>query len=608
MPGIFGVVGCANIGETDAKLHRMQGAMLHEQSYSSGRFVDSTRRVGVGWVAHRGSFADCMPVWNEAGNVCLVFTGEEFGGDEHLRRSPVLLAQGESVDARYLVRLYEQYGAAFFEKLNGWFSGLLIDLREGRTILFNDRFGLQRLYYHESAHGFYFASEAKAILQALPSLRQLDLASFAETFSTGCVLQNRTMFSGIKLLPGASRWTVAQDGSVRKESYFSPEQWEGLPILSSQEYYEKLKETFTRVLPRYLRSNNRLAMSLTGGLDGRLIMAWAHPEPGALPCYTFGGPFRDCADVRIARQVARVAGQPHQTISVEPDFFPEFPRLAEKAVYVSDGTMDVGASVELYVNRLARDVAPVRLTGNYGSEIVRGNVAFRPGNFPRQLLAPEFSEKVEAAAAAYESERATHPVSFIAFKQVPWHHYARFSVEQSQLTLRSPYLDNELVALMYQAPFDQMVNPVPSLRLVAEGSPRLASIPTDRGLLYRPRPVLSRLNGIVQGFTVKAEYAYDYGMPQWMARIDHLFQSWHLERLFLGRHKFYHFRVWYRDHLAGYLKEILLDPRSLSRSYLDGRIVERTVNDHIEGRRNYTSELHRLLTAELFHRTLIDAS
>jgi len=53
----------------------------------------------------------------------------------------------------------------------------------------------------------------------------------------------------------------------------------------------------------------------------------------------------------------------------------------------------------------------------------------------------------------------------------------------------------------------------------------------------------------------KAEYAYDYGMPQWMARIDHLFSWFHLERLFLRRHKFNHFRVWYRDSLSDYVRE-----------------------------------------------------
>ena len=34
-------------------------------------------------------------------------------------------------------------------------------------------------------------------------------------------------------------------------------------------------------------------MSLTGGLDGRMILAWANLSPGILPCYTFGGTYRD---------------------------------------------------------------------------------------------------------------------------------------------------------------------------------------------------------------------------------------------------------------------------------------------------------------------------
>jgi asparagine synthase (glutamine-hydrolysing) len=347
-------------------------------------------------------------------------------------------------------------------------------------------------------------------------------------------------------------------------------------------------------------------MSLTGGLDGRMIMAYAKAGPGALPCYSFGGPYRDCCDVKIARRVARLSRQSHRTIPVDGRFFGEFPGLAEKAVYVSDGAMDVTGAVELYVNQLARAIAPVRLTGNYGSEIVRGNVAFRPWGFDSALLAPEFSSLVREAAAVYERERQGHPVSFIAFKQVPWYHYARFAVEQSQLTPRSPYLDNDLVALMYRAPPDQILSREPSLRLIAEGDPRLASIPTDRGLLYRPNPVTTRLRHFFQEFTAKAEYAYDYGMPQWLATIDHGLAPLHLERWFLGRHKFYHFRVWYRDQLSQYLRDILLDPRALGRPYLNGKALREMVEGHVEGRRNHTSEIHRILTAELCQRQLIE--
>ena len=80
----------------------------------------------------------------------------------------------------------------------------------------------------------------------------------------------------------------------------------------------------------------------------------------------------------------------------------------------------------------------------------------------------------------------------------------------------------------------------------------------------------------------------------------------HLEKLFLGRHKFYHFRVWYRNQLAGYLKEILLTPEARDRSYFRGNRIEHLVNDHITGNGNYTLELHQALTFELIHRQLIN--
>ena len=277
-------------------------------------------------------------------------------------------------------------------------------------------------------------------------------------------------------------------------------------------------------------------------------------------------------------------------------------------MYVSDGTMDVTGSVELYVNRIARTIAPIRLTGNYGSEILRGNVAFRPGQLQQDLLEPQFSRRVQAAQETYAIERRGHEVSFVAFKQVPWYHYSRFAVEQSQLTLRSPYLDNELVSLVYRAPPHLRRRPEPALRLIADGNLQLARIPTDRGLVHRPTPIITRCRQLYQTFTAKAEYAYDYGMPQALCTIDHVFEPLHLERLFLGRHKFYHFRVWYRDKLSGYLKDVLLDPRSRKRPYLNGPCLEAMVRSHVDGRRNYTSEIHQVLTAELLQRCLLEQS
>ncbi len=109
-----------------------------------------------------------------------------------------------------------------------------------------------------------------------------------------------------------------------------------------------------------------------------------------------------------------------------------------------------------------------------------------------------------------------------------------------------------------------------------------------------------------QEFTFKAEYAYDYGMPQWLARLDHSLQPLHLERLFLGRHKGQHFRIWYRDALSEYVRATLLDPRSVSRAYVDRKTLEDVVMSHTSGVRNYTMEIHRLLKMELVHRQFVD--
>jgi hypothetical protein len=95
-------------------------------------------------------------------------------------------------------------------------------------------------------------------------------------------------------------------------------------------------------------------------------------------------------------------------------------------------------------------------------------------------------------------------------------------------------------------------------------------------------------------------------MPQWVAKIDHLFSFLHLERLFLGRHKFYHFRVWYRDQLSSYVKEVLLDPRTLARPMVSRASLETMVREHTEGLRNHTTAITRMLTMELVQRLLID--
>jgi len=440
----------------------------------------------------------------------------------------------------------------------------------------------------------------------LPELRELDPRGLGEWFSCGCVLGNRSLFRGVSLMPPGSAWIFSSDGSQNRERYFHPSAWENQPVLSPEDYYQQLTKIFPRILGDYTNGSRPVAMSLTGGLDGRMIMAWARPNRGELPCYTFNGTYRDCSDVRIARRVAAACDQPHQTISVGDEFLIQFPQFAEQTVRITDGAMDVSGAAELYVNRLARQIAPVRLTGNYGSEILRRHVAFRPRALSHEMFSSDFVLQLDRAARSYSEEAQGNSLSFIVFKQVPWHHYSRLAVEQSQVSVRSPFLDNDVVALSFQAPPEAQMSLAPLLRLIAEGNPILGQIPTDRGVSYSADKISNRLHRSIEEFLTRAEYAYDYGMPNWLSRIDRVLQGLRLERLFLGRQKFCHFRIWYRHQLASYLKDVLLDQRSRSRPYVNGSVLEPLVNAHVNGLCNYTIEIHKLLSMELVHRTLLD--
>jgi asparagine synthase (glutamine-hydrolysing) len=583
----------------------MLKTVQHESFYVKGTCVEESLGVYVGWVARQGSFADSMPLHNERKDITLFFSGEDYPKADTKAR---LKRQGHDVDPdgpSYLVHLYEE-DPSFPEALNGQFHGLVADRCRQTAMLFNDRYGMHRIYYHQSKDAFYFAAEAKAIIAVCPQLRVADPRSLGELISCGCVLENRSLFQGIQVLPGASLWEFRDGTSAQRRTYFQAREWEEQGTLDAEAYYQELRETLARNLPSYFNGKQRVGVALTGGLDTRVLMAWRNAAPGTLPCYTWGGTYRDSQDVLVGRRVAAACQQPYQVVTVGPEFLSQFSRYAERSIYLTDACVDVSRSPDLFVSEKAREIAPVKVVGTYGSEVLRHSRMFKPMDPAPGLYRPELMTRVLQARSTYQELIRENPVTFVAFRQTPWQHYGILALEQTQLTVRSPFLDNEFVSTAYRAPLTADGPAEVRLRLIADASSTLARIRSDRGV--GARGLLGLATRAALEFTFKSEYAYDYGMPQWVAGIDHAFAGLHLERLFLGRHKFAHFRVWYRDTLAEYVRQILLDPQTLARPYLNRKSVEAAVLGHLKGGRNYTTEIHRLLTVELLHRLFLDGS
>jgi asparagine synthase (glutamine-hydrolysing) len=604
MPGIVGVITKKPREWAEQQLAQMMKPLMHEPFYVKGTWCDEALGVYVGWVARENSFADRMPISNERNDVVLVFAGEEFhepGTAQQLKQ------QGHECDEKgpsYLVHLYES-DAAFFKNLNGRFQGLVADRRRATATLFNDRFGIQRVYYFEGQDAFYFAAEAKAILAVLPQLRSIDPQGLGEYIACGCVLENRTLFKGLQLLPPGSAWSFRGGTVEKKAAYFESQEWEQQEPLDQESYYKSLRDVFTARLPRYFNGREPIGVSLTGGLDTRIIMAWRKASSDSLPCYTFGSMYRENQDVHLARRVAKICGQPYEVITAGSECLDRFPRYAERSLYLTDGCVDVSRAPDLYCNEVARQIAPVRMVGTFGSEIICGAVMFKavmpsPGIYREETLA-----HIARAKETYRHEISGNRTSTVAFRQTAALHFGIQNLEQTQLTVRTPYLDNEIVRTVFRAPRSEVKEDV-RLRLIRDGSPELANLRTDRGLGSSNRLIAAIQRAYLE-FTFKAEYAYDYGMPQWIAKTDRMFAPMHFERLWMGRHKIFHFRWWYRTALANYVKEMLLDSRSLTRPYLQRAGVERVVRSHVSGTGNYTTEIHRLLSLELLHRVFIDS-
>ena len=131
MPGLAGIIGPSS-PSSSARLSRMAACMLHEPFYAHATYCNTSLGVHAAWVDHKNSFSDCMPSWNEKGDICLLFSGENFADPEDVR---LLKQRGHALDpntASYLVHLYEEKGLRFLEELNGWYCGLIVDIEKGR--------------------------------------------------------------------------------------------------------------------------------------------------------------------------------------------------------------------------------------------------------------------------------------------------------------------------------------------------------------------------------------------------------------------------------------------------------------------------------------------
>lgn len=600
MAGIAGIISVRPAAECQRLARSMVSSLNYEPFYRAGVHCEPTLGIYGGWTAPEGAFAATQPFQSDDGSVVVLLSGECFpaaatgaGPRQAGNRSPA--ARGS-----WIIDAYEKSGDRFFETLNGLFSGLLIDRRRKKVHLFNDRYGFERIYVHESNDSVYFASEAKAILNVVEETREFDPEGLLQFLAIGCTTDERSLFRGVRLLAGASVWTF-DGGRSDKRRYFSPREWESQEALPPGEFEARFQETFRRIVPLYLESESGAGIALTAGLDTRMIMACL-PEVAAEPvCYTFEGPAGNTLDSRLARRITEILALDHRLIRTGKDFFENFASHVDRTVHRTDGYFGVTGAHEVYLNRAAREFAPVRVTGVCGSELLRGTSTFKPLDLSPEVLDAELARSVKDSARWF-SVGAAHPVTFAAFQETPWNIFGSLAACRSQISFRTPYLDNDLVALAYRVPGTLRNSNRPALNFIKNVNAAIASVPTDMGLLGGAGQIATLCRSWFAKATFKLDYYCNDGMPDRLSSLDPLLDHLNTDLGIMGLHKFLRYRRWFRKELAPFLREAVNDAALLANPLWNRKVVARMAEDHISGRRNWMPEINAVLTVESVQR------
>lgn len=582
MPGIFGVIDSAPVKSVRHRreligiVDTMSMAMRYEPLYEETRFTFDALGAYVGRVGFQQ--ASEQPNDGTTDTVRTLTTGDHAGDATHI---------------------YERFGERGLMRLCGISAGFIADQTQRRCVLFTDRYGRERLFVHRHGSRTLFSSEAKAILAAAPETRSFDLEGLAEWIACGCTLGQQSLFRNIHICEAGTALVVDASGLTRHR-YFDQAEFEQLEPVSEGEFLDGLSASLQTAVNTAARTAPRVAISLTGGLDSRMIMASLDATAGTVPCYTFGSMYRTTADVAVGKQVASRCDQPHQVVALDTPFLLDIRGNLNHAVYVSDGYLGLSGAAELYLNRQARSIAPARITGNWGGELMRGVRAFKYEMPKGQFIDDSLTTAISRSAGAFFKTN-THPLSAALFHQIPLQGFGRHAIERSQLSIRTPFLADDVVKWLYRQP-ESLRGSLLSATTVIGRRPHLLRIPTDRGLLGRG-PVFGRR--LSRRALIKAEYLTSHGAPDCLVKLAARLPQSMLETRFLGVDKFQHFRFWIRRELTAFVRDTLApDATGDLRTLLDMRKVARMVDDHIAGRANFTNEIDKVLTLAVAQRTL----
>jgi asparagine synthase (glutamine-hydrolysing) len=329
MPGLAGFIGDFEQGASI--LIQMQKFLHHKDFYKDDEclydgLVGCTR-------SHTNIIQkESQPyIYND---VFIWLDGEFYNQDELLDNFA-----SSKTDPEVLLELYTAHDPLdFLKKIDGIFSAVIYDKKKQQVFLVTDRYGLRHLYWSNTNGVLSWSSEVKAFLACPWIIPTVNTDSVHDFFSIGYLLEDRTWFNEVELLPSGSvlRYDLRTQSTTQKRYWW----WDEIKPLQGRiderELAEELGRLFIESVKKRCRSGEKVGLTLSGGLDSRAILA-AMPDTGhPIHAVTFGK--TGCDDVRIASQVARMKGAVHHVETIDDQNW-ILPRI--EGVWWTDGQFDL---------------------------------------------------------------------------------------------------------------------------------------------------------------------------------------------------------------------------------------------------------------------------
>lgn len=329
MPGIFGLIRF-NGEPADDETIAVNMCRMHTTLPIFQKCTHRIKNCHFGYSQPGKIYKQSQYVASKS-NVTVLLDGELFNQDE-------LLGKGEidkGADASVILEHYlADNSFEFLRNIDGMYTAVIRDEDKEQIICINDRYGLQHLHWTQNQDVFAWASEYKAFIE-LPSFKcDINTASMDDFFKYGYILEDKTWFNNVQLLPPATVLTL----DLRSKKTVTRKYWSWNEINVTSQIIDEVEcaqewgRLFENSIKRRINTEMRIGVTLSGGLDSRAILAALPRTDNAVHTFTFG--IDGCEDIRIATKAAAIKGTKHHNCILD---ISKWLDKNIEAVWASDG-------------------------------------------------------------------------------------------------------------------------------------------------------------------------------------------------------------------------------------------------------------------------------